>query len=507
MGDNKIKCRGNINTHFKRNISIILISFIITCTFNGSSVAAASNEGFDSQYIDSIVDLIKSKYMGDVDNHELLQGALKGLFGTMDPYTGYFTEDEAEDFFGSVEGSYEGIGVSIEKKADTVILSKVFTGSPAEQAGLIQGDKIITIDNKNVIGVSTEEASSLIRGQTGTKVILGVMRNGNSNIINVEVERKKIKINPVIYEIIDNIGYIKLEMFNANTEEFLNKALADIDKKGISKIVLDLRDNPGGLVDQGVNLARKFVPKGLITKLIFKSDDTLDQEYKSFLLKPKYDLVVLVNGMSASASEIVAGAIQDTKAGILVGTKTFGKAKVQSMLPILTPEAYNKYLVKTGSNIVSAYDLISKHKINPLNNEILGWTKITTGVYTTPNGRMIDNEGITPDIVIDNPPIINDVYLNGIQKLTVTWKPMIEDEGVDVYNAKKILKILDYSIDKLDSYLDEKTESEISRFRIDQGFFPGGVLDFTTQKALNKEYERILYEYDKQYAKALELLK
>ena len=142
---------------------------------------------------------------------------------------------------------------------------------------------------------------------------LGILRSNNNSIISVEVERKRIKLNPVTYEIKDDVGYIKLETFNANTEEFLNEALKEFDRNEINKIILDLRDNPGGLVDQGVALARNFVPKGLVTKLMFKSADTPDQEYNSYLENSKYELVVLVNSMSASASEIVAGAIQDSK--------------------------------------------------------------------------------------------------------------------------------------------------------------------------------------------------
>ena len=507
MKKNKRKYQSKFFPCYKYISTIILICLIITFTSNEKSIMAADNESFDSEYINSIVELIKSKYAGEVDNNELLEGALKGIFRSMDPYTGFYTQDEAEQFFGDVEGSYEGIGISMEKKADAIVVSKVFSGSPAEKAGLIQGDRIIAIDMKSIIGVSIDEASTFIRGQAGTKVTLDIVRNNSNSVINVEVERQKIKLNPVTYQIKDNIGYIKLEMFNANTEEFLNQSLKEIDNKGISKIILDLRDNPGGLVDQGVALAREFVPKGLITKLIFKSEDTPNQEYNSYLLKPKYELVVLVNGMSASASEIVAGAIQDTKAGTLVGTKTYGKAKVQSMLPILTPEAYRKYSEKIGNQVVGAYDLISKYNINPLNDEILGWTKITTGVYVTPNNRMIDGEGITPDVIVEDPPVVDGIYLSSIQKLTLTWKPSLDDEGIDVYNAEKLLKVLGYDIDAPDSYLDEKTSSQISKFRTDRGFFAGGVLDFTTQKALNEEYEKIIYKLDKQYARALELLK
>ena len=146
--------------------------------------------------------------------------------------------------------------------------------------------------------------------------------------------------------------------------------------------------------------------------------------------------------MSASASEIVAGAVQDTEAGLLVGTKTFGKAKVQNMVPILSPEAYKKYSEQTGLKIVDGHELIKKQNVNPSKDEIIGWAKITTGMYLTPKGNMIDGEGITPDIIIDDPQFVKDININSIQKLTYTWKPDLNDEGIDIYNAEKILKIL-----------------------------------------------------------------
>ncbi|HOJ09875.1 MAG TPA: S41 family peptidase [Clostridiales bacterium] len=488
-------------------IMIIIICLILTYPASMKYVLASENEGFPSDYLNSVVEMIKEKYIGDVDSEQLLEGALKGMFGTMDPYTGFFNRDEAERFFGDVDGSYEGIGVSMEKIADTIVISKVFSGSPAEKAGMLQGDKIVAVNGKSIIGASTEEVAALIKGEAGTKVTLGIIRDKSVEIINIDVGREKIKINPITYEIKDDIGYIKLEMFNANTEEYLNQALKEIDDMGINKIILDLRDNPGGLVDQGVALAGKFVPKGLITKLIFKSEQTKDQEYYSYLPKSKYRLAVLVNSMSASASEIVAGAIQDTKAGVIVGTKTFGKAKVQSMLPVLTPEAYKKYSERTGDKFIGAYELITKYNINLLTDEILGWTKITTGVYVTPDGRMIDGKGITPDVQVEDTPTVEGVYLKNIHKLTITWKPALGDEGIDVYNAEKILRILGYDVDTPDNRLDKKTYDAISKFRTDKGLYPGGVLDFTTQKALNTELERIYNTSDKQYSKAIEILK
>lgn len=472
----------------------------------GAEDRGEKDDTFNPEYFKSIMELIKEKYAGEVDDSQLIEGALRGMFSAMDSYTSYFDQDQAETFFGDVEGTYEGIGIMIEKSGDYVIISKVFPGSSAEKSGLQQGDKIITIDGQDVTDLTIEETANLIKGERGTKVLLGIYRNRNPEIINIEVERMQIRINPVTYEIKDDIGYIKLELFNSNTNEFIASALKEMDMKGIRKIILDLRDNPGGLVDQCIDVARKFVPEGLITKLTFKSESMPDQEYYSFLKELKYDLVILVNGMSSSASEILAGAVQDTAAGILVGSKTYGKAKVQNMLPILSPEAYMKYYEQVGSKEVNAYDLIGKYGINPLKGEIIGWSKITTGIYLTPKGKMIDGTGIVPDIEVEDPEPANGVYINSIQKLTLAWKPGLGDEGTDVNNAEKILKLLGYDVDNPDNVLDEKTFQAVWKFRTDKGLYPGGVLDFTTQQALNDELDRMILTHDKQYAKAVEIL-
>ena len=252
-------------------ISIFLSGTIIFGTYG--NVSASENDAFDPEYFESVMDMVKGKYAGEVEDSQLIEGALKGMLDTMDPYTTYFSQEQADNFFIDVDGTYEGIGLVMEKKSDYVVISKVFSGSPAEKSGLLQGDRIVTVDGQSVVGVSIEEVASLIKGETGTKVTLGIARSNSAGIINIDVTRMKIKINPVNYEIKDNIGYIKLEMFNANTNEFITNALKEMDKNNINKIILDLRDNPGGLVDQCVSLSRKFVPKGLITKLAFKSED------------------------------------------------------------------------------------------------------------------------------------------------------------------------------------------------------------------------------------------
>lgn len=482
---------------------ILMVSLLLFAV--PAQVKAADSQVDNLEYLRAVMEMIKESYQGDITDEELISGALKGMFDTMDIYTTYMSRDEAEDFLGDISGTYEGIGVTMKKSGKFIEVIRVFESSPAEKAGIYPGDRIASVNGINVAEATLEEANNLIRGPSGTEVALEVVRG--DDVTNIKVSRGKIEYNPVSYKINDDIGYIKVESFNANSSSAVEKALREMNKNRVKKIILDLRDNPGGDVEQAVAIAGMFVPRGLITKLDFKSENTPDVEYTSSLKSKKYELAVLVNNMSASASEIVAGAVQDRKAGVLIGTKTFGKAKVQRTIPLLTPEAFEKYKNLLGEDITSAYDLIFVHNIIPLDREIIGYVKMTIGMYTTPNGRMIDLKGIEPDIVVEDPETDSEVDVRMLDKLSKTEKPTIGSEGADVYYAESILKLLGYDIDDPDSKYDKKTFEAVKQFQKEKGGYSYGVLDFTTQQWLNEELDRLLLELDKQYAKAVEVLK
>lgn len=490
-------------SYFRRSICAFL--FVLLLPGQAVSASTAAEDERNLQYFQSIIDMIRDQYKGSVTDSQLVEGAVGGMLGSLDDYTTYYTLKEADAFMGSVTGVFGGIGISMEISGDYILVSKVFLASPAERAGILQGDKIVEANGKSLIKVAADEAASIIKGEAGTKVKLGILRNRSSSIKYIDVTREVIKINPVTYEIRNGIGYIKLEMFNENTDEFITKALAEMDRKKITKLILDLRDNPGGEVSQAVAVAQKFVPKGLITKLDYKSEKYTDVEYQSNLEKPKYKLAVLVNGMSASASEIVSGAIQDTGAGKLVGTKTFGKAKFQGLLPILTPEAFSKYEQQLGIKVVNGFDL-QYYGVYPSNDEIAGYTKMTLGFYYTPKNRMIDGTGLTPDIKIEDPKPVSDIYINSIQKLTKTTKPGLNAQGIDVCNAEKLFKLMGYEIGTLDTTLDAKTVKAIKAYQKTLSLSISGVLDYKTQDALNAALVKLITKYDKQYSTALKLL-
>lgn len=289
------------------------------------------------------------------------------MLQSLDPYSDYYTPEEAVEVYQEMFNSFTGIGVYIEEKDGYINIIDTIKNSPGEKAGLKKDDLIISIDGKDTKGITIKEASKLIKGLKGTSVKLGLKRNDKSLPIYVEIIRDNITINPVEYKVLENnIGYIKLNEFSMNSSMEINKALTELDKKNVVKIILDLRDNPGGLLDQVIEISKHFITKGPIVHI--QERNTALFTHMSTTQKHKYKLVLLVNENSASASEILAGAVKDSKAGIIIGKRTFGKGIVQSLIPLS-------------------------------NNSII---KLTTAKYLTPNKTSIHGKGVEPDILVEN---------------------------------------------------------------------------------------------------------
>lgn len=483
---------------------IIYTVLIVIILLGQTSFAAIEQDETNAQYLRGMLDLIHDQYEGYISDDELVFGAVRGMLNSLDPYTVFYDNEETEDFVDTMNGAFGGIGVTMQISDDYIIIMEVFPESPAERAGLLQGDKIVEADGVSLVKETTEKAASLIRGEVGTKVKLGILRDGRTVPRYFEVTREIINVNPVKYEIRGDIGYIKLDMFTSNTDEYMTKALSEIDNKNITKIIFDLRNNPGGEVSQAILVAQKFVPKGLITKLDYHSSRYRDSSYYSNLENPKYKLAVLVNGNTASASEIVSGAIQDTGAGKLVGTKTFGKAKFQSLIPLLTLDAFEKYK-KQGIYAVNGYDL-QNYGIYPTSDEIAGYVKMSLGVYYTPKGRLIDGSGLEPDIEIADPQPVSGIYVNDIGKLTGEGFIRLNGQGVDVYYTEMLLKVMGYSVQIPDNTLDKETAAALRAYQKDRGLPVTAILDKQTRAALNTDLNKVLLQYDEQYLAALDLL-
>jgi len=485
----------------RRTLCILFVVILLV----GQGVYASEISG-DGSYLDSIMDFIRDEYYGEeITREDLTDSAIRGMFNSLDIYTTYYNNEEKDVFMDSITGTFGGIGVTMTISEDYIVVTDVLSPSPAEKAGIMQGDRIVEANGTKLLKATLEQAASVIKGEPGTTVKLGILRGGGSEIIYIDVIREIIKINPVSYENRNGIGYIKLDTFNDNTDEQMTNALKYFDKIGIDKIVLDLRDNPGGDVGQAVAVARKFVPEGLITKLDYKSPKYEDLEYYSSLKSPKYKLAVLVNEMSASASEIVSGAIQDTNAGKLVGTRTYGKAKFQAILPLLSEEAYIKYRDLYGLYTVNAMDLYY-FGIYPDEDEIGGYAKMTLGVYYTPKGRLIDGSGLMPDIKASDPEPLDGLYINDIKRLSKTTELKLNSLGSDVFNAKKILKMMGYGVNTLDTSFDAELESVLKEYQAQNNIKASGVLDIKTQIFLNVDLLNLIMKYDGQYSAAVHYL-
>jgi carboxyl-terminal processing protease len=374
--------------NWKRQIALgmllVLITAVatygITVNYLSGSILTGSFRWITQKDLDIIreleplVEVIKTvdkRYIGDVEINRLVTGAIKGAIDSLnDPYSTYFTAEEFKNFMISIQGSFEGIGISITMDDDGLVrVISPIEDTPGHKAGILPDDKIIQINDIPVKGLTLDEAVSLMRGPKGTKVTLHIKREGIDNILTFEIIRDSIELKTVRHRIIeDDIGYIRITSFDENTSKEFKKSLNELNSKKVRGLILDLRNNPGGLLNECVRVADELIGENLIVYTEDKSGNRTS-EYRSGKNKINIPLVILINKYTASASEIVAGAVQDTKSGVLVGTKTFGKGSVQE------PTVF-----KDGSGL-----------------------KLTIAKYYLPSGRSIDGIGVEPDIVVELP--------------------------------------------------------------------------------------------------------
>ncbi len=331
--------------------------------------SAVSNEAV-MEKINKLETLIDQYYMEDVEEDTLAEGIYKGLLSSLgDPYSCYYTKEEYKALMESSSGVYCGIGATVSQNANTGVISivKPFVNGPAYEAGLLPGDIVYKVNGEEVTGKDLSEVVSRIKGEEGTSAKITVIREGESEQMEFSIPRKTIEVPTIEYEMLDNkIGYIAISEFDKVTAEQFCKAIDDLDKQGQKGLIVDVRNNPGGLLDTVVDILNRMLPKGLV---VYTEDKYGSREEKFSDGKEEFDkpLAVLINGNSASASEIFAGAIQDYKRGTIVGTTSFGKGIVQSIIPLFDETA----------------------------------VKITVSKYYTPNGKNIHGIGIEPDVTVE----------------------------------------------------------------------------------------------------------
>ncbi|MBP2017993.1 carboxyl-terminal processing protease [Symbiobacterium terraclitae] len=332
--------------------------------------------GLQTERLEEVMQAIQSQYVEEVEPETLNVGALRGMVQALgDRYSAYFTPKEFSAFVQGFEPTFSGIGVTVEISQKTGLLTVVspIKGSPGEQAGLRTGDAIVEVDGKDIVGMSLEEAVALIKGPKGTQVKIAVKREGERELLHFTITRDTITVPVLDYKMLDTeagIGYLQLfEFSKKGTADQVKAAIADLRSQGMKRLIFDVRQNPGGLLDEVVEVASLFVKGGDPVVHIVERGKPERALTSTGTAAWDLPLVVLIDGGSASASEILAGAVKDTRAGTLIGEKTFGKGSVQTF-----------WKLKDGSGI-----------------------KLTTAKYLTAGRKSIDGVGIEPDIVVPNP--------------------------------------------------------------------------------------------------------
>ena len=345
---------------------IVLISFIII--FSPNAYSNPSDKLYEKlDLFSDVLNTLKKEYVDEVEQSEVIDAAINGMLQSLDPYSGYMSPESFRNMNDDTRGEFGGLGIEITMEGGLVKVITPIEGTPADKAGVEAGDFIIRIDNKQVKGMSLMDAVKLMRGKIGTSIEITVRRPEIDEDLKFKITRAIIKIREVSSEVKNNIGYIRLRAFNEQSHNQMIKQINKLNKNNLNGYILDLRNNPGGLLSQAIKITETFLDGGEIvsTRGRDKNDIKIYNAKKGDVLKKK-PLIILINQGSASASEIVAGALKDHKRAILLGEKSFGKGSVQSIIPL-------------------------KNR---------GGLRLTTAKYYLPSGESIHEKGVEPDITV-----------------------------------------------------------------------------------------------------------
>ena len=403
-------------------IGFILISIPLLCAAplikssqnNKNEAAGYTKDVSELTRIVDVINLIENRFVGKEETpgkDELYKAAISGIISKLDdPYSEYLATEDLKDFAEDMEGEYVGVGMSVQKKkGEPMEVTSPFIGSPAEKVGIKIKDKIIKVDGKDILPLTATETTKMLKGKENTKVEIEITREGQRNPLKFVVTRAKIKLEMVEDRMLDNkIGYVSLLIFGSNVGDEVQKAIEKLQGEGMKGLILDLRMNPGGSLQEAQDISSLFVKENLIVSLKYKNGQ--EQKYnrtKNYI--GDFPLVVLINKGSASASEIVTGVIKDYKRGTVIGETTFGKGIVQQIIPLRSDDAI----------------------------------KLTIAQYFTPNGNYIHGKGIEPDIKI---PMEELIALKGYTNESEEAKSirrkeleeiLVKDKGAE--EAKKII--------------------------------------------------------------------
>ncbi|WML47863.1 S41 family peptidase [Neobacillus sp. PS3-34] len=450
---------------------VVLTAGITTFAMaNGKeNVVSVGNGRSEFNKLYTAFDTLQNGYYQKLDQKKLVNGAINGMVESLDdPYSDYMNDEESKGFHHAISSSFEGIGAEIQEKDGHIIIVSPLKGSPAEKAGLKPNDIVLSVNGKSLQGMSSSNAVMLIRGKKGTKVELSIQRPGTEGTTKVPIIRDEIPIQTVYGEMVGNgVAKVQITSFSTNTSKELVEQLNKLQKQGMKGLVLDLRQNPGGLLDQAVNISSLFVPKG---KTLFKVEDR-NGKVKVYGSQnegnPDLPLVVLIDKGSASASEITAAAVKESAGVPLIGEKSFGKGTVQTAQDF--PD---------GSNL-----------------------KFTMAKWLTPNGSWIHKKGIKPDYPVALPEYANLSVIDPEKGL------QLSTSSNDVKTAQKMLKAIGYNPGREDGFFDENTKAAVIKFQKDNKLEPNGVLTGNSSIKLMDLVRIKIQKNDTQLNKAVEVLK
>lgn len=405
-------------------------------------------------------------------NPELYEAALKAMLSSIDENSVYYTEEESKKLFDKLSDEVVGIGVNVLSSGGNIIVANPIPGSPADKGGIRAGDIIIAADDVDLRGMDFDTALDYVRGKEGTTVTVKVMRSGISEPLSFTLLREKVTANPVSYEEKEydgkKISVITIHSFTENVLEHFKEALAKADASNIKNIIIDVRGNGGGYFDQAIGIADLFLPKDAVITTEDHKIDLFNQTYTASGKGKEYKVVMLINGMSASSSEVLTAALHENGVAAVIGEKSFGKGTVQSI--VTTPDD--------------------------------GVMKYTTAYYLTPEGNNIHKKGIQPDMTVENST--KAVDLSQFGTFSFAKKYEVGDRGEEVRYAKEMLEYLGIFVGEVNDVYDENLKIAVSTYQRMKNLYSYGVLDITTQLNLYETLRSAEVEVDDQMTAALE---
>ncbi|WKA57130.1 S41 family peptidase [Planococcus shenhongbingii] len=457
---------------------IMLVFTLILCTAgltifaltfgDEKAVEVNSPERREFEKLYAAYDQVQQEYYEEVDTNVLINGAINGMVESLgDPYSDYMNEEEAAQFTQGISSSFQGIGAEIQERNGFINIVSPIKNSPAEKAGLKPGDKILKVDGESIQGFSATEAVMLIRGEKGTEVTLTIQRGEMAEPLEVKITRDEIPIETVYAEMIgDGVAHIQITSFSENTSDELLKAISDMEAKGMKAMVMDVRQNPGGLLTTALDISNLFIEEGKEMFEVQAKGEEPEIYMSSPSTKVKVPVTLLIDGGSASASEILAGAMSESADIKLVGEKTFGKGTVQTANDLAD-----------GSNL-----------------------KFTTAKWLTPDGNWIHEKGIVPDVEVAYPEYASLPVLDSSLEL----KDGTISEQVKV--AEQMLVALGYKVGKVDGVYEEDMTEAVEQFQEEQELEATGIVTGDTTFAIMKALSEKIDKEDPQLLAAKKLV-